>query len=633
MDRHKVTHLKREEDSTKDFLSACNLYAFTEGGLSSDLEFICGDGTVPAHQFMLAGHSEYLRTILNRFHDFEFSIGDWTTGQMFLLDRRRGTEVLHISLPDLKMRHVQMMLDLFYRGTISLSDSEEAAGLKDVWRLMLIDTVRLENLDVISEVTISGNKEGINSFDGEDLNNHEQLLTTIKTEIIEEVDMLVDFKSGLEVECEICKDCFNDEEDLLRHMEHSHNDNRTMYDKVKYKRAKTDEDDERHPKDKGKGKGKGKGKSTTIEPKPLRRDIVLPAPKIHGQEKENIEQKTNDKTPSPDQPTEEISLPASEEQIDESSNESITVDEIPLELEVKTPIKKDKKGGKKTKNKVTLEMVRKTDELMKEKRAFESVNDNEPSPKKTKFSESRSPSPHAEDDAQEDEVEDTRSWENIQCLVCEQEVPIFSDRPGQNRRKYQTHLLTHFFDTQYAEIPEGLRVYQCPYKDCSYASGSRNPYIQHTAFKHDEWYRRINKRVEQAMKDPDIGDELEELSAIKEVFLTDYRIIPDPKNGASKPLWVEGKTVGKEAEEEEREESLKQRKDESIIEEEKQKEEIKRVEKKFEELQNSEQKQVPEKENNKEEDEEIQEVVCRNKEIEKRGRRGRKGRKFKTKKG
>merc|ERR1712203_1244532 len=112
-------------------------------------------------------------------------------------------------------------------------------------------------------------------------------------------------------------------------------------------------------------------------------------------------------------------------------------------------------------------------------------------------------------------------------------------------------------DTQYSEIPEGLRVYQCSYRDCSYAGANRNPYLHHIAFKHDEWYRRINKRVEEAMKDPDIGDELEELSAVKEVFLTDYRIIPD-HHQSTKPLWIEGKTVGREAEDEEAKEKQRQ---------------------------------------------------------------------------
>merc|ERR1711915_121196 len=51
------------------------------------------------------------------------------------------------------------------------------------------------------------------------------------------------------------------------------------------------------------------------------------------------------------------------------------------------------------------------------------------------------------------------------------------------------------------------------------------------------------------MKDPEIGDELEELSAVKEIFLTDYRIMPLSKGSSNaKPSWVEGQSIGKDEE-------------------------------------------------------------------------------------
>merc|ERR1712037_232927 len=108
--------------------------------------------------------------------------------------------------------------------------------------------------------------------------------------------------------------------------------NKSMYDRVKYKRAKTDDKGEKHPKDKGKGKGKGKGKSKTIEPKLLRKDIVLPAPKIHVPESKTNELKTPPEVPSPPPEAEDNSnsQPLSEEKMDESFNESNTVVEIPL---------------------------------------------------------------------------------------------------------------------------------------------------------------------------------------------------------------------------------------------------------------------------------------------------------------
>merc|ERR1711970_1492364 len=147
MDSSTLINFKRQEDSTKELLTECDNYSLSQEGGSPDLEFICGDGRVQAHQFMLAGHSEFLRTLFYRFQDVEFSIGDWATGQMFLLDRRKGVEMLKISVPDLESKHIMMMLDLFYRGSISVSGPEEAKVLRDIWKVFHIDSVRLDSLD------------------------------------------------------------------------------------------------------------------------------------------------------------------------------------------------------------------------------------------------------------------------------------------------------------------------------------------------------------------------------------------------------------------------------------------------------------------------------------------------------
>merc|ERR1712079_80934 len=120
---------------------------------------------------------------------------------------------------------------------------------------MGIDSVRLDSLDVISEVVLNNSKYNPNS--PTHINTHENILANIKTEIVEEVDMLIDLKSGLEVECSDCKERFKEEEDLLRHMDHIHGTPRSMYDWIKFKRAKENDKGSSHPKSK-KGKGKGK---------------------------------------------------------------------------------------------------------------------------------------------------------------------------------------------------------------------------------------------------------------------------------------------------------------------------------------------------------------------------------------
>merc|ERR1712083_262223 len=274
---------------------------------------------------MLAGHSEFLKTLFYRFQDVEFSIGDWATGQMFLLDRRKGTEILKISVPDLESKHVKMMLDLFYRGSISVSGPEEAKVLRDIWKVFHIDSVRLDSLDVISEVVLNNSK--YNPHSPTNINTHENILANIKTEIVEEVDMLIDLKSGLEVECSDCKERFKEEEDLLRHMDHIHGTPRSMYDRIKYKRAKNSEESSSHPKSK---KGKGKGKRS-IESKPLRKDNETNSDDASAQD-----------TPKKFDPQTNIDENSSNS-IDDLITNQDSVDEISMDIEMPTKDENEKK--------------------------------------------------------------------------------------------------------------------------------------------------------------------------------------------------------------------------------------------------------------------------------------------------
>ena len=534
-----------------------------------------------------------------------------------------------------------MMLDLFYRGSISVSGPEEAKVLKDIWKVFHIDSVRLDSLDVISEVVLNNSKYNPNS--PTHINTHENILANIKTEIVEEVDMLIDLKSGLEVECSDCKERFKEEEDLLRHMDHIHGTPRSMYDRIKYKRAKNSEESSSHPKSK---KGKGKGKKS-IESKPLRKDNEMneddasaqdspkksePEPNLDETSRNSIDElitsqdsvdessmdvetpknsESEDKKKGKKSPNGhvnytsakvDINTNCTEKQIEEkgnieskdnklsvrksgqkhSENNRKESDEIDLKVDEKEKNEKKrdekKKEDKKKETNVdenhieengleenkretrrndsrmdTRKGGKRREENISEKRTIESVEKSidEPSPKRTRRELKEKTPEKAPEPEPESEEEEEESWEDIQCLYCDQDVPVFRNKPGQNRKKYQIHLLTHFLDQQYDEIPEGLRVYQCSYKGCSYGAGSKNPYIQHIAFKHDEWYKRINRRIEQAMNDPEIGDELEELSAVKEVFVTDHRIMPIAKGSSNvKPLWVDGQATGRDAENE-----------------------------------------------------------------------------------
>ena len=202
-------------------------------------------------QFVLAGHSEFLRSLLGRFHDVEFSIGDWLYGEMFLLDRRKTCQLLSLSVPDFKVSQVRLMLGLLLQGSVSLKDAGEARLLKELWRTFKIDSVSLDALEIISEVNLTDASSTISSRNEFSYSK----LANIKKEITEEVEEFIAFKSDLEVECEMCRERFQEEVDLMRHMDYIHQANNTMYDRIKYKRAK-EKDEAGHSKKKAKGKAR-----------------------------------------------------------------------------------------------------------------------------------------------------------------------------------------------------------------------------------------------------------------------------------------------------------------------------------------------------------------------------------------
>mgnify|MGYP002046311111 CR=1 FL=1 len=163
----------------------------------------------------------------------EFSIGDWQYGEMFLLDRRKTNEVLSISVPDLTAREVRLMTGLLYQGSVSLSGTEDAKALRDVWKMFRVDSVRLDSLDVISEVDLL--KTSSKSVKNSSAQNHFIKLQNIKKEIVEENEEYLSFRTGLEVECELCRETFQQEDDLMRHVDYIHQINNSMNDRIKFK--------------------------------------------------------------------------------------------------------------------------------------------------------------------------------------------------------------------------------------------------------------------------------------------------------------------------------------------------------------------------------------------------------------
>ena len=494
-----------------------------------DLEFLCKDGTVSFYQVLVeickklsllytnrhcfqsifAGHSDFAKGLLGRFQSVEFSIGDWQYGEMFLLDRRKTNEVLSISVPDLTAREVRFMTDLLYQGSVSLSGTEDAKALRDVWKMFRVDSVRLDSLDVISEVDLLNTSS--KSVKNSSVQNHFIKLQNIKKEIVEENEEYLSFRTGLEVECEICRETFQQEDDLMRHVDYIHHTNKSMYDRIKFKRAKEKEDGGSS----SKGKGKGKGKKS-FETKPVRKEQIQSRCVTPTVVDSNSNSMDSD-------------VPGIEDDIHISDNEI----SFKTSFEEQREREEDEKSKSSSVSNTESDIKRVTLEKRKK-----SPCEEEPISKKLKKSEENS----VPDEGDSASPESEETWEDIVCLYCDQSIAMQRDRPGQNKKKYQSHLLSHFSDTQYSDIKDGLRVYQCTYQDCGYTAGQKNHFLQHVAFKHDEWYKRINRRIEEALRDPKIAEELEDLSAIKEAFVTDSRIMP--QSGGSKPLWVDGTVLG-----------------------------------------------------------------------------------------
>ena len=482
------------------------------GNLDSghDLELICDDGVVLSYQTIFANNSKYLNSLLSRFHCVEFSVGDWNYGEMFLLDRRKSSDVVSLSLPGTQKKILKLFIQLVTTGSVSLESSISAKSLKELWKTLKIDSVKLDSLEVIPEVDLINKSTKIGGKKLQTAKNYLPELQDIKKEIMEENEEFQEFTNSLEVECKFCKESFPSIDELLRHMEFTHQATKSMFDEIKYRKSK-DSGDEKHPK----GKGKGKGKKSFMT-KPVR--------------KENFTQ------------DDERSMSLSPTVVDESQTDTQIPEPLLAESDNDIHISEQEITFKDSSKESSPEGNE--DQTLSNKRSIDEDNnantsEEEPQTKKAKFDSESCSSEEAEAGEEEDML-----WDDIACLYCDQNIPIVKHKPGQNKKKYQVHLLTHFNQTQYSEIPEDLRIYQCGYENCIYASAVRNTYIQHIAFKHDEWFKRINKRIIEAIDNPKIAEELEDLSGVKEAFVTDYRIIVKGPN--VKPLWVDGISLGRE---------------------------------------------------------------------------------------
>ena len=139
----------------------------------------------------------------------------------------------------------------------------QAKSLKTIWKLLKIDSPKLDALEIIPEINLLANST--KSGKKVAAKNYLPELQDIKKEITDENEGFVEFTNSLEVECRLCKEAFPAVDELLRHMNFSHQASKSTTDEIKYRRVRDGAE--------SKGKGKGKGKKS-FESRPIRKEII-----------------------------------------------------------------------------------------------------------------------------------------------------------------------------------------------------------------------------------------------------------------------------------------------------------------------------------------------------------------------
>ena len=130
----------------------------------TDLTIHCRDGSINAHQMILAPHSKFLKRLFLEYHSFEFAIIDWEKSIAQLTGRRTSHQVIEIYLPDFTKEDVKRLLSLCYTGQILIDNEVQSLALKNLWKSLGIDSIKLSDLD-FSEVDGKPNKKPKSEID------------------------------------------------------------------------------------------------------------------------------------------------------------------------------------------------------------------------------------------------------------------------------------------------------------------------------------------------------------------------------------------------------------------------------------------------------------------------------------
>ena len=112
----------------------------------TDLTFHCLDGSIQAHQIVLASHSRFLKHLFLAQHSFEFSIIDWRRS-IAQLTGRRASPMIELQLPDFSKEEMTRVLTCLYSGQLCIESEEQSATLKTLWKSLRIESFKLSDLD------------------------------------------------------------------------------------------------------------------------------------------------------------------------------------------------------------------------------------------------------------------------------------------------------------------------------------------------------------------------------------------------------------------------------------------------------------------------------------------------------
>lgn len=114
---------------------------------NADLEIRCEDGIIFSHQAVLGLASKMVRDLICRQSLLEISVDGWPAGTRapVICDRRKEDYVVLI-IPDIAKSVMGKLLNLLYSGNIPIQDTEEAAKVKEAWKVLEIDVVNLKKL-------------------------------------------------------------------------------------------------------------------------------------------------------------------------------------------------------------------------------------------------------------------------------------------------------------------------------------------------------------------------------------------------------------------------------------------------------------------------------------------------------